>query len=339
MSKKWLEAKATPQRVWALFKHAIVPQRAWGRVQEISGQVPAQGEWLGFADRLLLLSGTLFLVTGIFFFFAFNWAEIGKFERFALVESLVVIATLFAFVLKLDTWGGRVALMAAALLLGAALGVIGQVYQTGADSYRLFLNWTLLISGWVLISRWNMMYLLWMVLLNLTISLYWWQIIGGDGEVLNIILLGINFGFVLLWELLATRNWLPFMSRNRLHLYLLMAPALSYASYLMLDFIFGFGFGYATLDWIAPPVYAVVMGILFLLYTRLRRDLLMLSMAALSLLVVVVAGSGRLIYDLMDMTFRVPVVFFLIMGAIIVALTGGLVTGLRRIQRQWEAQS
>ena len=34
-------------------------------------------------------------------------------------------------------------------MIGLSLAVIGQVYQTGADSYLLFLIWTLLILPWL----------------------------------------------------------------------------------------------------------------------------------------------------------------------------------------------
>ncbi|MCP5961019.1 DUF2157 domain-containing protein, partial [Klebsiella pneumoniae] len=35
------------------------------------------------------------------------------------------------------------------LMIGLSLAVIGQVYQTGADSYLLFLIWTLLLLPWL----------------------------------------------------------------------------------------------------------------------------------------------------------------------------------------------
>lgn len=34
-------------------------------------------------------------------------------------------------------------------MVGLSLAVIGQVYQTGADSYLLFLIWTLLLLPWL----------------------------------------------------------------------------------------------------------------------------------------------------------------------------------------------
>ena len=44
-------------------------------------------------------------------------------------------------------------LIAASVLVGVLLAVIGQVYHTGADAYSLFAAWTLLILPWTLASR------------------------------------------------------------------------------------------------------------------------------------------------------------------------------------------
>ena len=45
---------------------------------------------------------------------------------------------------------GKAALLAAALLTGGLLALIGQTYQTGADTFELFATWAALILPWVL---------------------------------------------------------------------------------------------------------------------------------------------------------------------------------------------
>ena len=180
MTRDPLKQPATRQRLWYLFDGDVLPTQAWERAQQIAGYAPTSQAWLRFVDRLLLILGTLSVVAGIFFFFAFNWADMPRVARFATVQSTVVIAAGLAFVLRLETWGGRVSLLAASLLVGATLGVVGQAYQTGADSWRLFQVWLMLITGWVLISRWNALYAVWMTLANTTLTLYWTQIIDQD---------------------------------------------------------------------------------------------------------------------------------------------------------------
>ncbi|MET0346849.1 MAG: DUF2157 domain-containing protein [Casimicrobiaceae bacterium] len=53
----------------------------------------------------------------------------------------------------LDTLPGKAALVVAALLVGALLALVGQVYQTGADRFELFAAWAVAIVAWVLVAR------------------------------------------------------------------------------------------------------------------------------------------------------------------------------------------
>jgi uncharacterized membrane protein len=338
-SGDWHKLRATPQRLWSFFREQTLPPEAWERSQKIAGHIPTAGEWLRFVDRLLIASGTIFLIAGIFFFFAFNWDDLPRLARFAVIEAAVVIATVLAFFLNIDTWGGRVALGAAAMLVGATFAVVGQAYQayqTGVDSYRLFMMWAIVITGWVLISRWNILWFIWLVLINITISTYWWQIVGGRGDVLNLILIVLNFGFVLGWDILVKLNRFEFMKQGRWFLYILMIPALIHATTLMLDFIFGFGYRYVTLGFLSPFIYVGLMVILGAMYTTVRRDLQMLTMAAVSILVVAISGIGKMLYDALFYNATDPVLYFLIMGFVTIGLTGGLALALRRLQTAWE---
>ncbi|WP_315814113.1 hypothetical protein [Paraflavitalea speifideaquila] len=49
-------------------------------------------------------------------------------------------------------------LTAAAVLLGVLMAVFGQVYQTGANAYDLFLSWTIAITLWVVIANFALLY-------------------------------------------------------------------------------------------------------------------------------------------------------------------------------------
>jgi uncharacterized membrane protein len=335
MSTDWQKSRATPERLWRLFKSNALPPQAWERSQEIAEHIPTTTEWQHFVFRLLMASGAIFLVAGIFFFFAFNWDDLPRLARFAVIESAVVIATVLAFIFNIDTWGGRIALGAAAMLVGATFAVVGQAYQTGADSYRLFMLWAIVITGWVLISRWNIMWLIWLILINITISLYWIQVVLTNADVLNLILIVLNFGFVLLWDTLAKLNRFEFMKQGRWFLYILMIPALMHATSLMMTFIFDFGSRYLTLHNLTPIIYIGLMVILGLFYTRVRRDLPMLTMACVSILIVGIAGSGKIIFEAMFENMNDPFMFFFMMGIITIGLTVGLVYGLRQLQKQW----
>jgi uncharacterized membrane protein len=337
MKKSIREQAATPQRLWRLFQNQDLSPEVWERSQELADLRPNRLEWRRFLDLLMLGMGAIFLIAGIFFFFAYNWSGMDKFSRFAVVEGAVIVATLFAFFLKLDTWGGRISLAGAALFMGLALGVIGQTYQTGADSWQLFQTWTILISAWVLISRWNIMYLIWMVLLNITISLYWGQVIESEWEYLNLTIIVVNMLFLLAWDVLARFTPIKFLNQGRWILYLFAVFMLAHASYLMLDYIFGSP-AYRLMEF-APIVYFALMAILLGMYTLVKRDLLMLTFGALSLLIISIAWIGRFLYQTLFYSSSDIFFYFLMMGVVTVSLTVIFVTGLRRLQKAWEAQS
>src|SRR5699024_841252 len=125
----------------------------------------------GFIDRLLLWLGGLALACSVLFFIAYNWADMGRFFRFGLVEGALVAA--IAAYWKADGRGvtAQVSLIVATLLLGVLLALFGQVYQTGADSWQLFFYWALLMAPWALIGRLAVLWVFWLGLINLTILL------------------------------------------------------------------------------------------------------------------------------------------------------------------------
>lgn len=331
--ENWRDLPATPYRLQLLFKDGRLPIEAWSRSQQLAEFIPTRSDWLRFADLLMAGMGTIFLLAGIVFFFAFNWDDLSKWNRFAIVEGAVIVATLMAFILKLDKWGGRLALGAATILMGVALVVISQEYQTGADSYRLFQMWLILITGWVLISRWNIMYLIWMILLNITIGLYWQQIIGTSWQSYNLLVLIINFSFVLAWDLIAYFTEIDFMQKGRWFLYIFIMTGLIHATSLMSQYILSIGNSYdAPIMPTSPFVYLAMVAIIWAVYTNIRPDLSILTATALSILVVGIVGSGRIIFEVFDDGFFA----FLLMAIITIGLTAALATGLRRLQHTWE---
>jgi hypothetical protein len=74
------------------------------------------------------------------------------------------------------------------------------------------------------------------------------------------------------------------------------------------------------------------------MYMTVRRDLQMLTMAAISILVVAISGIGRALYESLFYNATDPVLYFLIMGFVTIGLTGGLALALRRLQASWENQ-
>ena len=135
--------------LWAS-QGSLAPDRV-EEAMRLAGALPDRNSWLRFIDRLLLWSGTALVAAGVIFFIAFNWTLLGHFVHFALVEVLIIAAVAIGAWLGLDQLGGKAALFAAAIFLGALLALLGQTYQTGADTYELFAVWAVLIFPWAII--------------------------------------------------------------------------------------------------------------------------------------------------------------------------------------------
>jgi uncharacterized membrane protein len=78
---------------------------------------------------------------GVIFWIAANWESLGRFGRFALLQTFIAAMCVGAL------WrpAARVPLSLLALLaVGALFAYFGQTYQTGADAWQLFALWALL---------------------------------------------------------------------------------------------------------------------------------------------------------------------------------------------------
>ncbi|MEN5193797.1 DUF2157 domain-containing protein [Sphingobacterium faecium] len=129
-------------------------------------------DWKKFLDLFLLTLGLGFVVSGIVFFFAFNWAELNKFIKIGIILLLLAASIICAIQLRIKEIYKKMLITAAAMLVGVLFAVFGQIYQTGANAYDFFLAWTLFITLWVIITHFYPLWLLFIVLTNVTIVLF-----------------------------------------------------------------------------------------------------------------------------------------------------------------------
>ena len=134
-------------------------------------------QWNQFLSIFLLAAGIGFTVTGIIFFFAYNWDELPKFAKLGMVEVLLATSVLLAVFTRWSTLVKQVLLTGATFLTGTLFAVFGQIYQTGADAYHLFLGWTLFTFLWAVAIRFAPLWLTFIGLLSITIWLYVIQIV------------------------------------------------------------------------------------------------------------------------------------------------------------------
>lgn len=199
------EGPATTDALLALRGQEGFSEAALRRALEIVLAPPDRPAWRDFLDRTLLVLGALLVTAGIVFFFAFNWQALGHLAKLGLVEAAVAGAALAAWRLGPERTAGSVMLVVAALLVGPMLGVYGQIYQTGADAYELFLGWTLLILPWALAGRNAAMVLVILALVNVTANLAWIQLLDRWSwftSDFHLAMFGLNAVLWVGWELL-----------------------------------------------------------------------------------------------------------------------------------------
>lgn len=129
-------------------------------------------EWNRFLSIFLLAAGIGFTVSGIIFFFAYNWNDLPKFAKLGIVEVLLVSSVLLTVFTRWSRLVKQILLTGATFLIGTLFAVFGQIYQTGADAYDLFLGWTLFTILWAVAARFAPLWLTFIGLLCTTIWLY-----------------------------------------------------------------------------------------------------------------------------------------------------------------------
>lgn len=155
-----------------LLEQNSIPQDRVVDALHITQIYPDKNGWQTFIDRFLLFFGALAIVFSLLFFMTYNWTEIGRFAKFALIEIAIVTAITVYWRFHSHQFIGKIALLSASILLGILLAYYSQTYQTGADPWQLFFYWSLLILPWTLIARFSVLWLVWLTLINISITLY-----------------------------------------------------------------------------------------------------------------------------------------------------------------------
>ena len=101
-----------------------------------------------FIEHLHIFS-YVFMALSILYLIAANWLMLPDSIQL-IIPPVILLMTAWVSIKKTLSEGVRQTLHGiCGLMVGLSLAVIGQVYQTGADSYLLFLIWTLLLLPWL----------------------------------------------------------------------------------------------------------------------------------------------------------------------------------------------
>ena len=318
-------------------------EEAYTRAREIAGLAPDAGEWRDLIDRFLRAFGAALIVAGVTAFFAYNWGGLHKFVKFGLIEAGIVAGVALSAWRGLGSAAGKIALLAAGFLVGVLFAVYGQVYQTGADPYGLFVVWGLLIVGWVLIGRQTGLWMLLLLLVNLSVIFYWTQVLYPqrlgtevlgplvgltgtftDARLADIVFV-LNASALFLWEFLVRRgvSWMRGRIFRRVVSLLALAPVVFSSLLLVVDFS-----GTSRWGGVALVLFAGFAWI-SLSYFRFRvHDLFILTVCLL--------GGITIITTLVARFSGAGIEIFFVLAALVVGQTAGAAVWLRNVAQQWE---
>jgi len=283
--------------------------------------------WAQWVIRLLLAFGTALVLTGILFFFAFNWASLPDLAKLGLIQAALLAVVLGAWWFGTGRIVGQLLLIAASVLVGVFMATFGQIYQSGADAWTLFAIWAVAITPWSVLSRSPFHWLVWFALVNLALSLWWDQTIDAGRykqDMLAILMATLNLVLLTLREVLTRgkpTHWLaPLWTR-----WLLLAAILVSSFPFLYE---GYSDPAESLLLLVAAVCAtVVIAALFLAYRLTDPDIPALAMILLLACLLVVLLFANLL-DALDMS-NLGVTFFTALVAIgVFALAAGYLRGL-----------
>ncbi|WP_249979185.1 DUF2157 domain-containing protein [Vreelandella olivaria] len=312
----------------SLIEQGAIPPDQVAQAVSASGLYPSPRSWGVFFDRLLLWLGALALACAVLFFIAYNWVEMGRWLRFGLVQVALVSAVAIGIWGKASPLLARVALTSASLLVGVLLALFGQVYQTGADPWQLFSVWAIFILPWVWVARFDVLWLAWLALLNLTLWLYfrtWGGVLGvmftsGPAVLWGLFLL--NTTALVVWELgVWHQRW-----GGRWAVRLLVLGSGIPITLIMLILVSASHFAFAPVVMVYPLWLAALYGV----YRYWRPDLFMLAGGCVSLITVITLLLARFL--LWEGDWQAG--NLLLLAIAVLALGAGAVVWLKRLHEE-----
>lgn len=295
---------------------------------------PAQnwGVWL---SRLLLVLGVSLILSGIVYFFAFNWTKITPAMKLGSIQLAILGCFGALYFCGLAYLSGKIMLLSASVLVGVFLAVFGQIYQTGADAYNLFMMWALFILPWVILSEFAALWLVWLVVSNIFLFLYWNQVVMPEtkSEMMIISYLVIfNSVFLGLREFFANQGMKWLQGRWMrvvlvvIILFYVLIPTISLIAYP----------NSATYALIIGAILSAIIHVAFyIIYRRKIPDMLGLAATIISGCVILESAILKILTEVFPHDDNATV--FLLMGCMTLVVFTLAITRLRIIAKEMEA--
>ncbi|MEG0482554.1 MAG: DUF4401 domain-containing protein [Acinetobacter sp.] len=224
-----------------------------------------------FIKHLQVFGFTLIAVS-ILYLVAANWFMLPQTIQLAIPQILLLLSAICSVLVVKHDFLVQCLHTICGLMIGLSLAVIGQIYQTGADSYLLFLIWSILLLPWLYRHNIGVFFLL-CVISQLALFLFFIQTFWGDQYpkwfLISVHLLALiqfyfcnkhysklRYLFLLWFAILSIWNMVMYLYDGRSFLYFIFAFILLGIS---------FAYYYKNKDQLCSVLSAVGLGVTFTL--------------------------------------------------------------------------
>ncbi|MBE3646142.1 hypothetical protein CPY53_12640 [Paenibacillus polymyxa] len=268
------------------------------------------------AIRTGYLLGISLILAAIIYFFASNWGGLDRTAKIVLAVALIVLFYGLSFVFARvravpgqQAFLSNIFLLAGCVAFGVSVALLGQIYNSHADSYGLFLIWSVpaLLLSWI--TRYNPFYMLSYVLIHLGVWLYFYPTMqsAAYSQLESLSIAGVFAIFNLVLFLLTFLH--------RIHSAPLQYISFTVLHIAMLAMTNSFAFDGYGLIMNIPHIAVIALGFYIFIKVRLNKTLLTLNALAL---------SAFAVFKFIELAEAYSSSLFFVFGLIFVAL---LLTG------------
>ncbi|MBB3112536.1 putative membrane-anchored protein/putative membrane protein [Paenibacillus phyllosphaerae] len=128
-----------------------------------------------YGIRTAYTLGAAMVAAAIIYFFASGWEALGRTAQITLSVLLTALFYGAAYALSASprtAWLSKVAAVTGCIAFGASVALVGRIYNSHADSYGLFLLWSVPALGFAIVTRYWPFKLLAFILLHITVYAY-----------------------------------------------------------------------------------------------------------------------------------------------------------------------
>lgn len=273
------------------------------------------------AVRLGYFLALSLLLSALFYFFASNWPALDRFGKIGVSVSVLLLFFLFSYVgslvLKRHTFISNWLLAAGGLAFGVTVALLGQIYNSHADSYMLFLVWLIPNLLFAIVTKYQPFYVISYVLAHLAVCFFL------DPSVVHVARED-EWWFMVFW-LIALGNLLLFWLTSTERLHSRSIHALSFLVFQLSLFLSAFVEVYGLLP---ELLYLVIGVVLFVAFLRWMPNRAMLVVTAVMLALFLI---GKFFWFMADYYSEG---FFLISLLVAAAIVWGAVEGMKWLRKQ-----